>query len=836
MSSLFGIAGGGNVGAAGGGGFYGYSVGQSLRLDGSTAYLSKSNFGTSTDTNKRTFSTWIKTGNTAGVAAFNHIIGAGSSGIDGFGFQNGTGKLEWVQGGVVTKTGTPEIRDTTAWYHFFTTWNAADNQLFIYVNGGLYYSDTGSLSALAKLGQTGHTTYIGKRSNASTYINGYLAETVFLDGYIGNLSDFGETVNEVWVPKNISTAGLTYGTNGFYLDYADSSDLGKDVSGQGNHFTSNNLGAEDQFPDSPNNNWPIMNELNKHNVSLQEGNLLVKANSTFGTAGSTFSVSSGKWYFEARNNGAGASNFERMIGIMKSEAVVKNASYSDSNKYVWWAQTGNLRNNSNVSYGDTWTADGDIIGIALDLDNGAMWFSKNGTWQASATQSEIEAGTTTNAAFTNLTDEYNFIISSSDVAGGSTSPLMDANFGQNPSFNGNLTGGNIGTETDANGVATFKYPPPSSFLALCSANLPEPAIGPNSGDGEQSDDYFNTVLYTGDGSSSNAITGVGFQPDWTWIKTRNGTASHALFDSVRGADNVLRSNGTDAENASAISTASFGGLTSFDSDGFTVDDGSDGTFDATNGSGDTYVSWNWKAGGAASTIAVDTYSSGVPSIASSVSAAPDAGFSIVSWVGTGANATIGHGLSEAPQLILVKNRDDTADWPVYNKTIGAGNRLYFNLSTNSSGGATLFNSTDPTNQVFSVGTSNLSNGSTDEMIALCFHSVEGYQKVGTYIGTGLAEGRYVHCGFTPKVLIVKSTGSRDWMIFDDERYPVNLAASATPTLKPNSPLGEVTTRGAIDFTSAGFKFRSSNVETNETNIRYVFVAIGSAPQKYALAR
>jgi len=237
-----------------GGSFYPYSIDQSLRLDGSTAYLTKSDFGTATNTSKRTFSTWIKRGDTEGVAAYNHIIGAGSSSIDGFGFQSGTGKLQWLQGGSVTKEGVRDLRDTSAWYHFFTTWNATDNELFIYVNGELDYSDTGSLSALSKLGNTGHTTYIGKRSNASTYIQGYLAETVFLDGYIGDVNDFGELVNGVWVPKEIDTSSITFGNNGFYLPFSQDVSAGNSISFSGTSdrvqhadATAYDIGASDDF-------------------------------------------------------------------------------------------------------------------------------------------------------------------------------------------------------------------------------------------------------------------------------------------------------------------------------------------------------------------------------------------------------------------------------------------------------------------------------------------------------------------------------------------------------------------------------------------------------------
>ena len=306
MSLLHGVGSGlGGSGDAGGalGSFYSYTIGQSLRLDGATAYLTKNDFGTATNTAKRTFSTWIKRAVATAPASYNHIIGAGGSAIDGFGFTTSE-QLQWLQGGAVTKDGVRKLRDVSSWYHVFTTWNATDNELFIYVNGELDYSSTGSISALSKLGNTGHTTYIGKRSNAGTYIHGYLADTVFLDGTIGSISDFAETKDGVWIPKDISAAGLTFGDNGFYLDYADSSDLGKDVSGKGNHFTSNNLGTDVQVLDSPTNNFATMNFLDNLNwlsqgttrESFSHANL--EGSGTSWMARCTFPLDSGKWYWE----------------------------------------------------------------------------------------------------------------------------------------------------------------------------------------------------------------------------------------------------------------------------------------------------------------------------------------------------------------------------------------------------------------------------------------------------------------------------------------------------------------------------------------------------------
>ena len=359
-------------------GFYDYSIDQSLRLDGSSGYLSKNDFGTATDTAKRTFSTWIKTSREAVPASYNHIIGAASSNIDGFGF-NTSEKFQWIQGGTVTKDGVRRIRDTSAWYHVFTTWNATDNEVFIYVNGELDYSSTGSISGLTKLGNTGHTTTIGKRSNQSTYINGYLAETVFLDGTIGSVSDFGETVNGVWVPKNISAASLTYGTNGFYLDYADSSDLGKDVSGRGNHFTSNSLAAEDQVPDTPTNNFGTMNSLDKSSMTVTEGALKVVPSADYRAIRGTFGIpTSGKWYFEARILTPGGGNVQdNQIGVVTQQNVLTGTSpYPQGFTYgVGYFGSGKInRAGSTAQSSLTAFTAGKILGVAVNVDDDEVQF------------------------------------------------------------------------------------------------------------------------------------------------------------------------------------------------------------------------------------------------------------------------------------------------------------------------------------------------------------------------------------------------------------------------------------------------------------------------------
>jgi hypothetical protein len=260
---------------------------------------------------------------------------------------------------------------------------------------------------------------------------------------------------------------------------------------------------------------------------------------------------------------------------------------------------------------------------------------------------------------------------------------------------------------------------------------------------DKSDDYFNTVLYTGTGATQS-ITGVGFQPDWVWIKNRSRTDYHSLYDVVRGVTNEIYTNGTFVEYSNANA------LTAFGSDGFTVGSANDVNFNGSN-----IVSWNWKANGAG-------VSNTDGSITSTVSANTTSGFSIVSYTGTGSAATIGHGLSTSPSMILIKNRTTAYSWIVYHKSLGATKNLYLDLTGASDISSIQFNDTEPTSSVFSVGTSLATNKSSDSIIAYCFAEKKGFSKFGSYTGNGSADGTFVYTGFKPAFVMYKnSTDSGD---------------------------------------------------------------------------
>ncbi len=355
-----------------------------------------------------------------------------------------------------------------------------------------------------------------------------------------------------------------------------------------------------------------------------------------------------------------------------------------------------------------------------------------------------------------------------------------------------------------------------AYLSLSTANLPDPVIDP--AQGSSPEDYFNTVLYTGNGST-NAITGVGFQPDFVWTKYRSQAGSHSLADVIRGGTKVLRSDLTDAEATRASH------IQSFDSDGFTL--GADGT---SNLNGRTCVSWNWKANGTG-------VSNTDGSITSTVSANTTSGFSIVSYSGNGtAGATVGHGLDQKPQLFILKARNGVREWPVYSETLGATKFLLLNGTNAATTAVQPFNNTEPTNQVFTVGSSNSANDSALNYIAYCFHSVEGFSKFSSYVGNGSSDGPFVYTGFRPAFVMVKKTdgaGVDGWTITDTNRDPINVADQRIQAQSSSAEAGDV---DLVDFLSNGFKIRYNGQMNNQSGTTYIYMAFAENPFKYSNAR
>jgi hypothetical protein len=521
------------------------------------------------------------------------------------------------------------------------------------------------------------------------------------------------------------------------------------------------------------------------NATLSNGNLQGVTVGVNGRKG-TIAASSGKWYWEATCISGDYAGIGLRFGIDNISTPVGSGVRpgNTATSYVYTSWNGNKNNNStSTAYGSTYTTN-DVISVALDLDNGRIWWAKNGVWQASG---DPAAGT--NAAFTGISGSYTAIFGD-DTGGGIT---IGINFGQRP----------------------FAYTPPSGFRSLCTTNLPASTVLKGS-------DYFNAVLWTGNSTASQAITGVGFQPDLVWAKSRPANSGQDWVDAVRGATKNIQSNSTAAETTSNT-------VISFQSDGFTVGDGLG--YDI-NKSGESVVGWCWNAGGSNATNTSGT-------ITSTVRANTTSGFSIVTYTGTGANATVGHGLGVAPQMVIVKRRSTGGtNWAVWHTGIAATERLELNATDAKSTDATAWNSTSPSSTVFSVGTAIATNLSSGTYVAYCFAPVAGYSAFGSYTGNGSSDGPFVFTGFRPRwVMFKKSSGTSNWGIVDTARDTFNVTDLYLYANLSNAEATGTSTSGPfLDVLSNGFKLRGNSGDINDSSATYIYAAFAESPFKYALAR
>jgi hypothetical protein len=806
----------------------GYQISRSLRFNSAdTTYLGRT---PSTASNRRTYtwSGWVKR-SAIGVGDQRVFeAGASSSNVFWFGFGNDGSSDQFLiqdySGGFgIQLATTPIYRDPSAWYHVVvaidTTQATSTNRVKLYINGvqvtvfstATYPSqnyDTRTNQTVAH--DIGGSSVIG----GSAYFNGYITEVNFIDGSQLTPSSFGETNAQtgVWQPKAYSGS---YGTNGFYLNFSDNSNttaatLGKDYSGNGNNWTPNNFSVtagagNDSLVDSPTSygtdtgvggtvrgNYSTLNPLNLGaSATLANGNLdHASTSGVWTTALSTIGMTSGQWYFEATMTSTG----EQMVGIANQAFTTSTYLGANSNSWAYYSTGFKYFNASASAYGTAYS-NGAVIGVALDLDAGTVTFYANGSSQGQA--------------FSGLTGPLFFGVS------GISSTTRVVNFGQRP----------------------FAYTAPSGFKALCTQNLPTPTIGATTA--TQAGKFFNPVLYTGTGAT-NSITGVGFQPDWVWIKARSAAYSHRLADSVRGAGKELFSNETVAE---ATNSAN-GYVSSFNSDGFSLTSGV-----GVNGSGTTFVAWNWKANGAGSTNTAGT-------ITSTVSANTTAGFSVVTYTGNGnvgSNGTVGHGLGVVPSMFIIKRRDSSGFWYVATKDGGTTTAPTYSLFTRGSSGlndtgaaftrnANYASSGYITSSILDLywlsaavtaGDSYDINFLTGTYVAYCFAEVAGYSKFGSYTGNGSADGPFVFTGFRPAFVLTKRTDSTsDWQLMDSSRDTYNVANKA---LFPNTTDLE-TTGYSKDFLSNGFKIRDSGASLNASGGTFIYMAFASNPFKYSLAR
>jgi hypothetical protein len=812
-------------------GFYNSVATQSLRFEnGDSAYLNET-AGTPTDSQKWTSSLWVKRGSlgsemglVSSSATAEYIRFESDDTLRYRLYQSGAQRISMITSAV--------FRDITAWYHIVCAVdlsNTTDNdKVIIYVNGTRQALGTNTTTTTdtydSVMLTSGNDIWIGR--NSSSYFDGYMAEINFIDGLQLAPTSFGETKEGAWIPKD--TSGLTFGDNGFRLQFkqtgtgtASTSTIGADTANS-NHFTSNNLVATDSnIPDSPENNFATLNPLrtNRLTETYSEGNLRYASSqtSTNPATTSTIAVSSGKWYWEVFIKAQG--NTANSVGIIDVEYGMENdssAGYTSSSGVYSYQGAGTERSaNGSPSYGDSWTDD-DLIGVALDMDNGNVYFYKNGTIQNSGTALQGSLDTTGSGTYS----AYSLVYSNGDQI---------YNFGQDGSFNAEKTAqGN----TDGNGVGNFFYSVPSGYLALCTSNLPEPTISPNAD--TQSNDHFDGLLYTGNSQSAQDIGGLGFQPDFVWIKGRSYADHHALFDSTRGVGKYIISSSTNAEGDYANT------LDEFRSDGFGV--GADSTA-LVNYQTNTYVAWNWKANGGTTTTN-DASSTGVGSIDSVYQANTTAGFSIVTFTTDGVSSgTVAHGLGVQPKLLLGKTRNHAVAWAVQSTLLATNQALILNTTSAAyNPGYNHWNDTHPTSSVFSVGGymadhSDLTNPSTK--IVYCFAEVAGFSKIGLYTGCGNANGTYVHTGFKPAWIMIKRTDTTgSWYIYDYKRLLRNPLGSVNQPLLADTTGAEGGADASwyIDGLSNGFKLKNASNFDNASGGTYLYMAFAEMPEKYSNAR
>jgi len=860
-----------------------YQISRSLRFNSAdSAYLNRTPASAG---NRRTWtwSGWVKRGSFASQGHFMRV----NSGLEtALRLRVEDNSLMFYTNNGSTNTSdlrtTAIFRDPSAWYHIIfaidTTQATASDRAKIYVNGVQQTSFSVATYPTQNL-DTGFNQAVvhglGASPTPSEFFNGLMTEVNFIDGQQLTPSSFGETNAQtgVWQPKAYSGS---YGTNGFYLNFSDNSNttpvtLGKDYSGQagvaitgsttassttmtvvsltgvsvgnivtgtgipantyvtatgtlsvtlsqaatstnasvsytfsGNNWTPNNFSVtagagNDSLVDSPTSygtdtgvggtvrgNYATLNPLNVFSSpSIANGNLETSTSGTsvWKNVQATIGMSSDKFYWESTMSGGGT---YYCVGVAIPTKV--DSTYSTGEYGIWVYDGRGYKigegGSSSTAYGATYGS-GDVIGIALDLTAGTITFYKNGTSQGVA----FSTGLTGVTVLPQFGVYYN----------GSTNTQI-VNFGQR----------------------AFAYTAPSGFKALCTQNLPTPTIGATSA--TQANKYYDANLYTGNGSTQSITNSGSFQPDWVWIKGRSVSYSNLLFDAVRGTNKSIFSNNTNAE------VTDTDALTAFNSNGFTMGAKAD-----INGSGTTYVGWQWKANGAGS-----TNTSG--SITSTVSANTTSGFSIVTYTGTGANATVGHGLGVAPSMLIIKKRSASgADgaWIVGHVGIvmGTGRLILNDTDSNSNAGASvLWNSTAASSTVFSLGDYTAVNNSGSTYVAYCFAPIAGYSAFGSYTGNGSADGPFVYTGFRPAYILIKrSSGVDGWFVMDSKRNTYNVANAI---LQPNNFATESvdTTNYGVDFLSNGFKIRNASTYYNASGGTLIYMAFAESPFKYSIAR
>ena len=710
--------------------------------------------------------------------------------------------------GVVERLTNGSLNDINAWYHVVLI--SESNTTRCYVNGVKQ-----DHTAATPEGSSFMTIGSNSDSGMDDALEGYLAEVIMLDGtVVGHtttdgkdiINEFGRTNNDgVWVPKKIEFTASQYGAKGFRLQFQDSSNPGDDSAPTGtghssaNDFTASGITAtaistsnfenDVDYNDTPTSNYAVLaSNAKKSSGEFVDAGLgfYSDEDNAWRAALSTQIMDTGKWYWEIQDK-----QQEAFFGIAGEAYWAELQHYhnvypgtSSSGRsigyYTWDGKK--YEDGTGTSYGPDGT-DNAIYMVAWDADTGTIWVGKDGTWNNSATQSEIEAGTTTNAMFTGKTAIKSPRAVVSD-AYDSTSNRQLINFGQRP----------------------FVYTKPSGYKSLQSNNHSEPTI-------KNGKKHFDSVLYSGS-STGATITGLEFQPDLVWVKRRNADSTHhILADSVRGVNKGVHSS-TDGAQFDDSST-----VTAFNSDGFTV-----GNNSQAGASGGTYVGWCWKAG-TSYTPTVTGYTSPSASINTT------AGFGIYKVTGNNTASSFTHGLNAAPQIIIAKNLTSQQNWAVIGPTNDADAELSasvyihrMDLDDRLTKGSNVLNGISNTTLTFN---SHGEVAGDDDYIFYCWHSVEGFSKIGSYRGTGDANGAFVPCGFKPAFVMIKCINQDgNWNLYDSARQPDN---PASQILRANLGNQDATEAGQqVELLSNGFKCAGLNANINETYY-YMYMAFAEHP-------
>ena len=779
----------------------GYDINNSLRFRASASATLSRTPASASNQKTWTYSAWVKksaiidSGNRMGLFG----IGPQSAGAGYFclAFANtasgGADTLIIDRSGVAGPTSTAVYRDCSAWYHvvFAVNTTLASNRVRVYVNGIEITAWSASLDTVWSqntdtLANSTNQHRIGQFYQNSEYFDGYLAEVNFIDGQALTPSSFGETDTTTgsWKPKAYTS---TYGTNGFYLKFSDiattsgsNAGLGKDFSGNTNYWTTNNISVTagttyDAMIDSPTLTSATVSNYCTLNPVLQNAYWAGPNRGNIINGNLTLSQNNGTAFSTFDVNTSGKWYLEATVTTYgqgaSPSAFIISAVSRATFECNYLANGQKQLNGAVTSAYGSSWTTGDIIGIAIDPANNQITYYKNGTSQGAITQ--------TFPSQTLLVGYY---------AEATGTDVINFNFGQRP----------------------FSYTPPTGFVRLNTYNLPDSTI-------KKGNSYFDAVTYNGSNSNLTVTNAGSFQPDLVWAKSRSGAYNNILVDAIRGGNLYLSSNTTAADTTST-------GLATFTSSGITWIGGASGV----NASGDTYVDWMWKGGNG-------TSSNTSGSITSTVSVSTTAGFSVVTYTGTGSAATIGHGLGVAPRMIICKSRGATGDWVTYHASIGAGNALFLNLTDASVATTAAWNNTAPTSSVFSVAASANSNPSGVTCVAYCWAEIAGFSKFGSYTGNGSTDGPFVYTGFRPKFVIFKRTDTvADWVVEDTARSTYNVIDAR---LFPNTSDAEVSNgNGNIDYLSNGFKLRNSHTAMNASGGTYIYMAFAENPFKNSLAR